>query len=434
MRRGQGADPQNGFSPGKDPAVDIDQLHRLLEIGRCQFGKARRRSLRRFDVEVSLRGRAPPFDPSTAERAFAVINEERPPGWRIQDAPGCVPILRHWHKDAASPGARKGARGFPLRTGRDLPRRTTQRLSGRALDYGPRSRTETLAQAPTPLPGESAGIAGRRHQSSGMTKQTCAESLPHQGKIAVVTGASRGIGRAIAVQLAKQGATVMLTARDDVRLQAVATEVRALGQRAAVCAIDLRVPTAAAQIVDATLSAFGAIDILVNNAGATKRGDFLQLTDDDWSDGFALKLHGAVRLSRSAWPHLKRRRGSIVNIAGVGGRTPGADFTIGGSVNGALLSFTKALADVGVRDGIQVNAINPGYIRTDRFQARLQQRVLETGESLEQAEASIVSQAEIIRLGEPDDIAQLVSFVVSPQARYLQGALIDADGGQTKTV
>jgi len=266
-----------------------------------------------------------------------------------------------------------------------------------------------------------------------MVDQSPVDSLPHLGKIAVVTGASRGIGRAIAVQLASQGAHVMLTARDQALLDLVATEVRGLGRLAAVCALDLRVPTAAAQVVTATLTAFGAIDILINNAGATKRGDFLQLTDEDWSDGFALKLHGAVRLVRAAWPHLKSRRGSVVNIAGVGGRTPGADFTIGGAVNGALLSFTKALADVGVRDGVQVNAINPGYIRTGRFKARLQQRIAETGETIGQTEARLVAEAGLVRLGEPGDIAHLVSFVVSPHARYLHGALIDADGGQTKT-
>jgi len=218
------------------------------------------------------------------------------------------------------------------------------------------------------------------------------------------------------------------------RLNAAAAEIRGLGRQAAVCAVDLRLATAGAQVVAAAIAAFGAIDIVVNNAGATKRGDFLKLTDEDWSDGFALKLHGAVRLTRAAWPHLTRRRGSIVNIAGVGGRTPGADFTIGGSVNGAILSFTKALADVGVRDGIQVNAVNPGFIRTDRLTARLKQRVAESSETVEQAEARIISDARTVRLGDPDDIAKLVSFMVSLQARYLHGALIDADGGQTKTV
>ena len=98
------------------------------------------------------------------------------------------------------------------------------------------------------------------------------------------------------------------------------------------------------------------------------RGDFETLTDEDFQDGFSLKFFGAVRLARAAWPHLRRQSGSIVNIAGTGGRTPGARFTIGGSVNAAMLSFTKALADLGSQDGVQVNAINPGPVRTDRLQ------------------------------------------------------------------
>jgi NAD(P)-dependent dehydrogenase (short-subunit alcohol dehydrogenase family) len=259
-------------------------------------------------------------------------------------------------------------------------------------------------------------------------------ALPHAGKIALVTGASRGIGREIARQLAREGADLLLTGRDEARLDAVAGEIRGLGRRAAICALDLRLPAAGARIAEAALAAFGAIDLLVNNAGATKRGDFLALTDEDWADGFALKLHGAVRLTRAAWPHLKERRGSVVNIAGVGGRTPGAEFTIGGAVNGALLSFTKALADAGVRDGVQVNAINPGYIRTDRFAVRLQRLAAEQGATLAEAEKAMVERDQIVRVGEPADIAHLVSFVMSGRGRFLQGALIDADGGQTKTV
>jgi 3-oxoacyl-[acyl-carrier protein] reductase len=267
-----------------------------------------------------------------------------------------------------------------------------------------------------------------------MANKSPTESSAHLGKIALVTGASRGIGRAIAIQLAGDGADVMVTARDQALLEATAIEIRKMGRRAGICSIDLRGPEAGAKVVAATIAAFGGVDILVNNAGATKRGDFLALTDDDWSDGFALKLHGAVRLTRAAWPELKKRRGSIVNIVGVGGRTPGADFAIGGAVNGALLSLTKALADAGVRDGIQVNAINPGYIRTDRFVARMQRRAAETGENLDQTERSVLAEENIVRIGEPEDIAHLVSFVASFRGRFLQGALIDADGGQTKTV
>jgi len=267
-----------------------------------------------------------------------------------------------------------------------------------------------------------------------MTGETALEAFPHSGKIALVTGANRGIGRAIALQLAREGAEVMLAARNQSLLDATAHEIMGMGRQVGVCAIDLRAPSSADQLVAATTAAFGGIDVLVNNAGSTKRGDFLALSDDDWSDGFALKLHGAVRLTRAAWPELKKRHGSIISIAGVGGRTPGPDFAIGGAVNAAILSLTKALADAGIRDGIQVNAINPGYVRTDRFVARIQRRVAATGETPDQAEKAILTEETISRIGEAEDIAHLVSFVVSARGRYLQGALIDADGGQTKTV
>jgi 3-oxoacyl-[acyl-carrier protein] reductase len=124
----------------------------------------------------------------------------------------------------------------------------------------------------------------------------------------------------------------------------------------------------------------------------------------------------------------------VVNIAGVGGRTPGPQFTIGGSVNAALLSFTKALSDIGVRDYVQVNAINPGAVRTDRLVRRLQADAAAKGIDLAAAAADLIRTANITRLGEPEDIANLVSFIVSPGGRFLQGSLIDMDGGQTKTL
>lgn len=257
---------------------------------------------------------------------------------------------------------------------------------------------------------------------------------PLEGKIAIVTGASRGIGRAIALRLAQDGATLVLAARTEADLQKVATEIKSTGGNATTLAGDLRALPAPAALVNAALEAHGAIDIVVNNAGATKRGDFFELTDADWTDGFALKLLAAVRLTRAAWPHLKSRRGSVLNIIGAGGRTPSAEFTIGGSVNGACLSFTKAVAEIGIRDGVQVNAINPGRIRTDRFQQTLEAEAIHHGGDLNAALQAIVRKSDIVRLGEPDDVANLAAFMVSSQSRYLQGALIDLDGGQTKTI
>ena len=253
-------------------------------------------------------------------------------------------------------------------------------------------------------------------------------------KVAIVTGASRGIGRAIALKLAEDGAAVMLAARNAELLKGVRAEIESKVGRAAWLSLDLRKPEAPALLVEKTIEVLGGIDIVVNNAGATKRGDFLTLSEEDWINGFGLKFFGAVRLVRAAWSILKQRRGSVVNIAGVGGRTPGTKFTIGGSVNAAMLSFTKAMADMGVADGVQVNAINPGAVRTARLVTRLRTLSKERGISVAEAEAQMVADSGITKIGEPEDVANLAAYMVSPQNRYLHGALIDLDGGTTKTM
>ena len=257
---------------------------------------------------------------------------------------------------------------------------------------------------------------------------------PLQGKISIVTGASRGIGRGIALRLAAEGSSVVLCARDGRLLDEAAAEIRGAGGVAESIALDLRTPDSAQRAVEFATGHFGHLDILVNNAGATKRGDFLDLTDDDFADGFALKFFGAVRLTRAAWPHLKTSRGSVVFIAGIGGRTPGAQFAVGGPVNAALLSLTKALADLGLRDGVQVNCINPGTIRTARFTARLNALAKGRGLDPESAEREYIKNAAITRIGEPEDIAALVAFVAGPEGRMLHGSVIDMDAGATKTI
>jgi NAD(P)-dependent dehydrogenase (short-subunit alcohol dehydrogenase family) len=254
------------------------------------------------------------------------------------------------------------------------------------------------------------------------------------GKTAIVTGASRGIGRAIVLHLAGEGANVLLTARDAALLDLAVEEITKAGGKAASFAADLRDSEAAASIAMEALTQFGGIDILVNNAGATKRGNFEDLADADWQDGFALKFFGAVRLTRSAWPHLRARGGSVVHVAGAGGRTPGAQFTIGGSVNAALLSFTKALADQGVRDGVQVNCINPGPVRTARLETRLSAIAAAGSMTREAALEAFIKEEKITRVAEPEEIAALAGFIVGPHGRSLHGALIDIDGGGTKTI
>ena len=250
-------------------------------------------------------------------------------------------------------------------------------------------------------------------------------------KVAIVTGASKGIGRAIAETLAAERTRLVVVARSRAQLDELAAT---LGDRCLVHAVDLMTPEAPASVIDATVRTFGRIDVLVNNAGSTKRGDFLALSDADWADGFGLKFFGAMRLSRSAWPHLRASSGAIVNIVGIGGRTGSAEFAIGGAVNAAMLNLTKVLADRGVKDGVRVNAVNPGSIATDRLQTRLATFAAEHKMTLPEAEPQMARALGVARFGKPEEIARLVAFLASPQAAFCQGSIVDADGGQTRTL
>ncbi|KRB08256.1 short-chain dehydrogenase [Lysobacter sp. Root690] len=225
--------------------------------------------------------------------------------------------------------------------------------------------------------------------------------------------------------------SLVLTARSRAELDTLAAQ---LPQPALAIDADLSEPAAAARIVEATLAHYGRLDVVVNNAGATPRGDFLGFSDADWDAGFALKFFGAVRLCRAAWPALVASGGAIVNIAGIGGRTGNAEFAIGGSVNAALLNLTKALADRGVGDGVRVNAVNPSSIATERTQVRIDAIARERDLEPAQAAQELARKLGVARFGEPAEIARVVAFLVSDAASYMQGAIVDVDGGQTRTL
>src|SRR6266853_450765 len=254
------------------------------------------------------------------------------------------------------------------------------------------------------------------------------------GTVALVTGSSRGIGRGIALTLAQEGCDVMLTGRDEAALREVAASIEKRGRTAKYQGLDLRDEEAAAALVAAVKESFGRLDILVNNAGTTRRGDFLSLTDADWADGYALKFFAHVRLSRAAWPLLREARGSLVTIGGTSGRIPIAAFTIGSSVNAACAAFAKALADLGKTDRVQVNTIHPSYVETERIWRRIKADVGRTGKSEAEVRERHGAGINVTRFGTPEDIADLIAFLVSRRGRWLHGATIDIDGGEVPTL
>lgn len=258
--------------------------------------------------------------------------------------------------------------------------------------------------------------------------------LQLNGKVALVTGASGGIGAAIASELALEGVDLCLTGRDRGKLEQVVAGLDYSGRPPTAVACDLSAPEAPAAAIETAIASYGRLDIVVNCAGDTKRSDFFKLSEEDWQDGFSMKFHGCVRVTRAAWPHLRETKGVMVNIVGIGARFGSAEFTIGGAVNVALLNFTKAMADLGVRDGVRVNAVNPGLIETERLTRNIQRVMRERSCSREDAVARLLAARGISRFGRPEEVAWLVAYLASAKAEFIQGAVIDIDGGALRAL
>jgi 3-oxoacyl-[acyl-carrier protein] reductase len=252
--------------------------------------------------------------------------------------------------------------------------------------------------------------------------------------IAIVTGASSGIGRATALRLARDFSGVVLAARNRSDLETVAGEVKAAGADALVLDVDLSLPEAAETVIEQTLARFKRIDTLVNVAGAVPGLDLFEMSDAQWDESMALKFHGARRLTLRAWDALKQSQGAVVLISGSSADVPTAAQAAVGSINAAIVALAKAFADRGLQDGVQVNSVSPGPVMTGRRLGMVQKWADANSVDIETAKAKMLEKIGMRRYGRPEEVADLIGFLVSPAARWMTGSTLRIDGGEVKSI
>jgi NAD(P)-dependent dehydrogenase (short-subunit alcohol dehydrogenase family) len=260
--------------------------------------------------------------------------------------------------------------------------------------------------------------------------------LELRGKTALVTGASKGIGKAIALALAAEGARVAVVARDAGLLDKVAAECRDRSRQDAIAvAADLSRLDEVTRVTGEVKQRLGRIDVLVNNAGAIRGGGFLTIPDEQWIQDWNLKLLGYIRMARAVFPLMQEQGGGrICNVVGAAGRNPAPTYLTGGAANAALINFTKGLADLGAPSRILVTAVSPAATKTERWDALIAQQAAASGRSVQDLQAEAEAPYKLGRIATSEDIADMVCFLVSARASFVSGICITVDGGATRGV
>jgi len=260
--------------------------------------------------------------------------------------------------------------------------------------------------------------------------------LELRDKVAIVGGASKGLGRACADVLAEEGAKLAICSRNQADLDKAAQEIRAkTGTEVLVFAGDLDRHDTIQRLVAATLEQFGRLDVLVNNSGGPPLAKSFSATEEQWATAVQRSLLYFARMSREALPHLKKQgRGRIVNILASTVYQPIANLALSGATRMGVVAFAKSLADEVGRDGILVNNVCPGSLLSERMLGNVTSRAKELGISLEQALAQRAEETAIGRIGEPRELANLVAFLASGKSSYITGTTIRVDGGLVRSV
>lgn len=255
--------------------------------------------------------------------------------------------------------------------------------------------------------------------------------LELKGKVALVCAASRGLGFAVANELAQEGAEIVMCARDAAVLERARADIAAR-TRAKVHAVaaDLSTEAGLAAVVRAAMDSAGRVDVLVNNAGGPPGGTFESFDWDAWQRAVNLTLRSAVELTRAVVPGMRERRwGRVVNITSITVKQPVQNLVLSNSIRAAVTGMARTLANEVARDGITVNNVLPGYTRTDRVVQLAAGNASREGVSQEEILARIERQIPMARLGEPREFAAMVAFLASPRASYITGQSVAVDGG-----
>lgn len=257
-----------------------------------------------------------------------------------------------------------------------------------------------------------------------------------QGKVAIISGGSRGIGQAVALALAREGVDVAIGARGKQDLDRTAEQIRSqTGRQVLPVVADMSKGDDIKAFVRQTLDKFGKIDILINNAADPLSGNFLKMPDEFWRQGWETKAFGYIRLAREVFSHMQQRRsGRIINIIGNAGKMTVPDYMVGGAVCAALNNFTINLAHDAGPYNILVNAINPGPVRTEMYDRLIERWAEEQGMTAEACHKFICGLTTLGREGTPEEVADLVVFLASERATYIHGAGIIMDGGMSKFI